>query len=225
MGRCGRCRHLVRDDHFAAVDGDEVSAPQPWLAGRLCPATSNLPTRMMAASWRTLCAAMQRREAVGVRSGGQGQEDFMAISAARFPCATCAGRMTPPGLELITQKEVEEMARNTKLGKCELCGEMANVGMNHGTETCTKCTHIQAALANRPQVVARAARSMGKAEDLIKALIPDGGSLAVQVTATLLQEISGIVGTRAKTRPSWSRRCGSGCSPVPVATVRTCLPS
>ena len=86
------------------------------------------------------------------------------------------------------------MARNTKRGKCELCGEMANVGMNHGTAACTKCTHIQAALANRPQAVARAARSMGKAEDLIKALIPDGGSLAVQVTATLLQEISGIVG-------------------------------
>ena len=86
------------------------------------------------------------------------------------------------------------MARNTTLGKCELCGEMANVGMNYGTETCTKCTHIQAALANRPQAVARAARSMGKAEDLIKALIPAGGSLAVQVTATLLQEISGIVG-------------------------------
>ena len=86
------------------------------------------------------------------------------------------------------------MARNTKRGKCELCGEMANVGMNHGTAACTKCTHIQAALANRPQAVARAARSMGKAEDLIKALIPAGGSLAVQVTATLLQEISGIVG-------------------------------
>ena len=86
------------------------------------------------------------------------------------------------------------MARNTKRGKCELCGEMANVGMNHGTAACTKCTHIQAALANRPQAVARAARSMGKAEDMIKALIPDGGSLAVQVTATLLQEISGIVG-------------------------------
>lgn len=86
------------------------------------------------------------------------------------------------------------MARNTKRGKCELCGEMANVGMNHGTAACTKCTHIQAALANRPQAVARAARSMGKAEDLIKALIPAGGSLAVQVTATLLREISGIVG-------------------------------
>ena len=86
------------------------------------------------------------------------------------------------------------MARNTKRGKCELCGEVANVGTNHGSATCPKCTHVQAALANRLQAVAKAARAMGKAEDLIKALIPDGGSLAVQVTATLLQEISGIVG-------------------------------
>ena len=86
------------------------------------------------------------------------------------------------------------MARTTKRGKCELCGEVANVGTNHGSATCPKCTHVQAALANRLQAVAKAARAMGKAEDLIKALIPDGGSLAVQVTATLLQEISGIVG-------------------------------
>lgn len=86
------------------------------------------------------------------------------------------------------------MARTTKRGKCELCGEVANVGTNHGSATCPKCTHVQAALANRLQAVAKAARAMGKAEDLIKALLPDGGSLAVQVTATLLQEISGIVG-------------------------------
>ena len=86
------------------------------------------------------------------------------------------------------------MARNTKRGKCELCGEVANVGTNHGSATCPKCMRVQAALAKRLQAVAKAARAMGKAEDLIKALIPDGGSLAVQVTATLLQEISGIVG-------------------------------
>lgn len=86
------------------------------------------------------------------------------------------------------------MARNTKRGKCELCGEVANVGTNHGSATCPKCTHVQAALANRLQAVAKAARAMGKAEDLIKAQLPDGGSLAVQVTATLLQEISNIVG-------------------------------
>ena len=148
---------------------------------------------MMASTWRTLCAAMQRREAVGARSGGQGQEDFMAISAARFPCATCQGRMLPPGLELIAQQEAEQMARNTKRGKCELCGEVANVGTNHGSATCPKCTHVQAALANRLQAVAKAARAMGKAEDLIKALIP-AGELAVHITADMLQEISGIVG-------------------------------
>ena len=77
------------------------------------------------------------------------------------------------------------MARNTKRGKCELCGEVANVGTNHGSATCPKCTHVQAALANRLQAVAKAARAMGKAEDLIKALIPDGGSLAVQVTVAI----------------------------------------
>ena len=170
-----------------------MTPAEPWPPGRICPATSNLPTRMLPASWRALCAAMQRREVVGVRSGGQGQEDFMAISAARFPCATCAGRTLPPGLELITQEEASEMARTTKRGTCELCGANSNVGTNHGSKVCTKCTHIQSALSQRPQSVANAIRAMGKVEDLLGYLIPAGGGIAVKMTADFLQEISGLV--------------------------------
>lgn len=175
-----------------------MTAPTPatWPPARLCPATSNLPTRMLPASWRTLCAAMQRRDAVGANrgrgGGGTSPEDFKAISAARFPCATCQGRTLPPGLELITQEEATEMARTTKRGTCELCGANSNVGTNHGSKACTNCTHIQSALSKRPQSVANAIRAMGKTEELLGHLIPAGG-LAVKVTADLLQEISGIV--------------------------------
>lgn len=173
-----------------------MTAPQPWPTTRLCPATSNLPTRMLAASWQALCAAMQRREAVGARRNGRGLamvEDFKAISAARFPCATCGGRMLPPGLELITTKEAIEMARQTKRGICELCGAHTNVGMNHGSAACPACTHVQTALNKRPEAVAKAIRAMSKTEEMLGHLIPAGG-LAVKVTADLLQEISGIVG-------------------------------
>jgi hypothetical protein len=149
---------------------------------------------MLASTWQALCTAMQRREAVGAnRQNGMTPEDFAAISAARFPCAVCAGQSLPPGLELITQEEVSEMARNTKRGVCELCGAHANIGMNHGSAVCPKCTHIQSAINQRIDVVAKAARAMHKTEDLLGHLIP-AGELAVQVTATLLQEISGIVG-------------------------------
>lgn len=174
-----------------------MTAPTPttWPTTRLCPATSNLPTRMLASTWQALCAAMQRREAVGASrgKGGMAPEDFKAISAARFPCATCQGRTLPPGLELITQEEAEQMARTTKRGTCELCGVHANVGMNHGSAACPACTHVQTALNKRPEAVAKAIRAMHKTEEMLGHLIPAGG-LAVKVTADLLQEISGIVG-------------------------------
>ncbi len=85
------------------------------------------------------------------------------------------------------------MARTTKRGTCELCGASANVGMNHGSKVCPQCTHVQSALNKRIESVAAAARSMGKTEELLGHLIPDG-RLAVKVTADLLREISGIVG-------------------------------
>lgn len=171
-----------------------MTAPQPWPITRLCPATSNLPTRMLASTWQALCAAMQRREAVGAtRTSGLDAGTLRTISAARFPCATCQGRTLPPGLELITQQEAEQMARQTKRGICELCGAHTNVGMNHGSAACPACTHVQTALNKRPEAVAKAIRAMGKTEELLSHLIPAGG-LAVKVTADLLQEISGIVG-------------------------------
>lgn len=86
------------------------------------------------------------------------------------------------------------MARTTKRGVCELCGASANVGMNHGAKVCPQCTHVQSALNKRIESVAAAARSMGKTEELLSALIPAGGGIAVKMTADFLQEISGIVG-------------------------------
>jgi hypothetical protein len=66
--------------------------------------------------------------------------------------------------------------------------------MNHGAKVCPQCTHVQSALSKRPQSVANAIRAMGKTEELLSALIPAGGGIAVKMTADFLQEISGIVG-------------------------------
>ena len=170
-----------------------MSAPQPWPTGRLCPATSNLPTRMLASTWRTLCAAMQRREAVGARSGGQGQEDFMAISAARFPCATCGGQALPPGLELITQKEGEEMAKQSKIGVCENCGDKGALTGSFGRQVCSTCLKIRSNVNSHLPKIANAARSLHKAEELVGLLVgPEG--LRAEVENLALAEIAGIVG-------------------------------
>ena len=118
----------------------------------------------------------------------------MAISAARFPCATCAGRMLPPGLELITKEEKSEMAKTTN-GNCTNCGRKGVLSVLHGGKVCNTCRYLLAAANNNIPALAGAVRTVGKTEEMIKALIPDeGGRLAVEVTSDRLREISGIVG-------------------------------
>ena len=168
----------------------------------ICPATGNAPTRMTRASWERLCAATQRksleRECID-----KNQAQLMRMTRRLNVCAWCRGEILPRGLEfidaaemaaMIKPKEEEPMAKQSKLGVCENCGDKGALTASFGRRVCTACLKIRSGVNSHIERVAAAARDMGRAPELLAALVPDGGGLAIKVTADLLQEISGIVG-------------------------------
>lgn len=167
----------------------------------ICPATNNLPTRMTRAAWATLCAATQRkareRECID-----KNQQYLMRMAKRLNVCALCQGKTLPRGLEFIEAAEMAElikpkeeaMAKQSKLGVCENCGEKGMLTGSYGQRVCTTCLKIRSSVNNHVDKIATAARALGKGEELLAALVPDGGGLAIQVTADLLQDIAGLVG-------------------------------
>ena len=86
------------------------------------------------------------------------------------------------------------MAKTTN-GNCTNCGRKGVLSVLHGGKVCNTCRYLLAAANNNVPALAGAVRTVGKTEEMIKALIPDeGGKLAVEVTSDRLREISGIVG-------------------------------
>lgn len=86
------------------------------------------------------------------------------------------------------------MAKTTN-GNCTNCGRKGVLSVLHGGKVCNTCRYLLAAANNNVPALAGAVRTVGKTEEMIKALIPDeGGRLAVEVTSDRLREISGIVG-------------------------------
>ena len=167
----------------------------------ICPATGNAPTRMTRVSWERLCAATQRksleRECID-----KNQAQLMRMTRRLNVCAWCRGEILPRGLEFIDAAEMAElskpkeeaMAKQSKLGVCENCGDKGALAASFGRRVCTTCLKIRSGVNSHIERVAAAARDMGRAPELLAALVPDGGGLAIKVTADLLQEISGIVG-------------------------------
>lgn len=154
-----------------------------------CPVTGGVPTRMTEASFKRACAG-HRRQTGKTSYNYQIKERKVDLSA----CARCKGKKRPTELTIITDEEVREMGKPARnMGKCQNYGESAMVTKNNGLLVCSSCSSIQAAVKNRLEAVANAARSLGKGEDLLAALVPSG-SLAIKVTSDLLREISGIVG-------------------------------
>ena len=154
-----------------------------------CPVTGGVPTRMTEASFKRACAG-HRRQTGKTSYNYQIKERKVDLSA----CARCKGKKRPTELTIITDEEVREMGKPARnMGKCQNCGESAMVTKNNGLLVCSSCSSIQAVVKNRLEAVANAARSLGKGEELLTALVPSG-SLAIKVTSELLQEISGIVG-------------------------------
>ena len=85
------------------------------------------------------------------------------------------------------------MAKQSKIGVCENCGDKGALTGSFGRQVCSTCLKIRSNVNSHLPKIANAARSLGKGEELLAALVPTGG-LAVKVTADLLQEISSIVG-------------------------------
>ena len=167
----------------------------------ICPATGNAPTRMTRTSWDRLCAATQQRSRER-ECIDKNQAQLMRMTKRLNVCAWCQGKILPRGLEFIDAAEMAElikpkeeaMAKQSKLGVCENCGEKGALTGSFGQRVCTTCLKIRSNVNSHLERVAKAAREMGKAEQLLAALVPGGGGLAIKGTADLLQEISGIVG-------------------------------
>jgi len=166
----------------------------------ICPATSNLPTRITRASWERLCAATQlkslERECID-----KNQAQLMRMTRRLNVCAWCRGKILPRGLEFIDAAEMaamikpkeEAMAKQSKIGVCENCGDKGALTGSFGRQVCTTCLKIRSNVNSHLEKVATAARDMGRGPELLAALVPDGGGLAIQVTADLLQDIAGLV--------------------------------
>ena len=171
----------------------------------ICPATNNLPTRMTRAAWATLCAATQRkareRECID-----KNQQHLMRMTNRLNVCALCQGKTLPRGLEFIEAAEMAElskskeeaMAKQSKLGVCENCGDNGALTGSFGRRVCSTCLKIRSNVNSHLPKIATAARDMGKGQELLAALVPDGGGMAIKETAALLQEISDAVGYRGE---------------------------
>ena len=171
----------------------------------ICPATNNLPTRMTRAAWATLCAATQRkareRECID-----KNQQHLMRMTKRLNVCALCQGKTLPRGLEFIEAAEMAElskskeeaMAKQSKLGVCENCGDKGALTGSFGRRVCSTCLKIRSNVNSHLPKIATAERDMGKGQELLAALVPDGGGLAIKVTADLLQDISDAVGYRGE---------------------------
>jgi hypothetical protein len=167
----------------------------------ICPATGNAPTRMTRASWDRLCAATQERSRER-ECIDKNQAQLMRMTRRLNVCAWCQGKILPRGLEFIDAAEMaamikpqeEAMAKQSKVGICENCGDKGALTGSFGRRVCSTCLKIRSNVNSHLEKVATAARDMGKGQELLAALVPDGGGLAIKVTADLLQEISGIVG-------------------------------
>ena len=171
----------------------------------ICPATGNAPTRMTRASWEVLCAATQRRSRER-ECIDKNQAQLMRMSRRLNVCSWCQGKTLPRGLEFIDAAEMAEMikpkeeamAKQSKLGICENCGDKGALTGSFGKRVCATCLKIRSGVNSHVEKVATAARQLGKAEELLTALVPEGGGLAIKVTADLLQEISSVVGYRGE---------------------------
>ena len=169
----------------------------------ICPATNNLPTRMTRAAWATLCAATQRKARERI---DKNQQYLMRMTKRLNVCALCQGKTLPRGLEFIEAAEMAElskpkeeaMAEQSKLGVCENCGDKGALTGSFGRRVCSTCLRIRSNVNSHLPKIATAARDMGKGQELLAALVPDGGGLAIQVTADLLQDISDAVGYRGE---------------------------
>lgn len=141
-----------------------------------CPITCGLPTRMTAAGFARACKA--RRE-MGEDRGG---EPLQASAVAAFKvrkkmdvCAECRGKRQPAELELIELTE-GDMVVSKKNANCESCGKgKLNLSSCSGDVVCSSCAAVYGAINNRLPILAAAVRRLGKADQLVAAMVAEQG--------------------------------------------------
>lgn len=176
----------TRSGSKATIDAGGISV-------RHCPVTCGVATRMTEAAF-VACCEHHRAQVDLRRRFNYGAENAVEREHKKNSwCAVCKGQQRPAELTIISREEVEAMAKQTKIGVCENCGDKGALVTNNGQRVCSTCARVRSAVNSHLERVALAARHLGKGEELLAALVPAGG-LAVKVTADLLQEISGIVG-------------------------------
>ena len=136
------------------------------------------------------------REKMGARRRTVGFNVRTGVDPAPNFCSVCGGAVLPPELIIISDGEAEEMAVQRKNGVCENCGQKAALQTNRGSKLCSTCVNIRSQVANRPEVVARAARDLSKAEEMVRLIVGDEALRVVvdDAESKVLAEVRGIVG-------------------------------
>lgn len=164
------------------------------IRARICPATNNLPTKMSRAAWDRTCKATQKAQSVW---GGAGySKDVENVSKRLNYCLECQGTILPPGLELIDLTEEKNVATTTRKGNCECCGAKGlMVSKSYKAidqMICSNCAGIHANVNQRPEVVVRAAKNLGKEQVFIDLLMPE--RVEFEPESETLRQIAKIVG-------------------------------
>lgn len=172
---------------------------------KICPATSNLPTVMTAASWKALCNATFKKETAATMSG------FHRVATESF-CSKCRGKIKPPKLKIVSPEEMlakttptnKELPMTTKVsnrGTCDCC-EDKNLVLrnNYGKKMCGKCASMYSNVRNYLPIIEMALAELwpdkyGLGAEQLAASNPDAVKVAVnEKTEAVLKRIAGLVG-------------------------------
>lgn len=172
---------------------------------KICPATSNLPTVMTAASWAALCSATFKKETAPYTSGYE-------RDASKSFCSRCRGKIKPPKLKIVSLDEMlkkttptnKELPMTTKVsnrGTCDCC-EDKNLVLrnNYGKKMCGKCASMYSNVRNYLPIIEMALAELwpdkyGPNAKQLAASNPDAVKVAVdEKTEAMLKRIAALVG-------------------------------
>lgn len=171
---------------------------------KICPATSNLPTVMTAASWEALCKATFKKETAVTMSG------FHRVASESY-CSKCQGKIKPPKLKIVSPEEMlaktiinKELPMTTKVsnrGTCDCC-EDKNLVLrnNYNKKMCGKCASMYSNVRNYLPIIEMALAELwpdkyGPNAKQLAASNPDAVKVAVdEKTDAILKRIAALVG-------------------------------
>lgn len=171
---------------------------------KICPATSNLPTVMTAASWKALCKATFKKETAATMSS------FHRVASESY-CSKCQGKIKPPKLKIVSPEEMlakttinKELPMTTKVsnrGTCDCC-EDNNLVLrnNYNKKMCGKCASMYSNVRNYLPIIEMALAELWPDKYVpnakqLAASNPDAVKVAVdERTEAVLKRIAALVG-------------------------------